>query len=330
MQNRILLWKILSAALFCLFLTTPKAFANIDVIFPISEQAKSVSDLHIIGQSDIKDPVVIEVNGIKTTKKLIESKNQKGEKYYMLMSILKLDPGENLIKVTQGKTVRTLKVTKVDSPVTIGDWTTSFQKFHSSSKREICLSCHKFENLSDCINCHRDKFIGKWVHAPVKQAKCFTCHLQEKSFIPQEPFSSTCLACHENFNTDLKKAEFVHGPVAAGFCTICHSPHKSTDVTHLRQPVNKLCDSCHASSDLGFNYHQKSYMVFHPVDGVFVDKLNKTLDCADCHTPHYSNDSMLLSTKEFTKEQLCSKCHDAEEAEELLNVLTDLYEETKD
>jgi hypothetical protein len=39
---------------------------------------------------------------------------------------------------------------------------------------------------------------------------------------------------------------------------------------------------------------------------------------------------MLLSTKEFTKEQLCSKCHDAEEAEELLNVLTDLYEETKD
>lgn len=330
MLNRLMLGKIIAAAVLCFFLTIPQAFAAIEIIFPISEQTKSVSDLHIIGQSDLKDPVVIDVNGVKSTKKLIESQNQKGEKYFMLMTILKLDPGDNTITVTQGGTVLTLKITKVDSPITIGDWTTSFQKFHSSDKREICLSCHKFENLSDCINCHRDKFIGKWVHAPVKQAKCFTCHLQEKAFIPQEPFSATCLACHENFNTGMQKAEFVHGPVAAGFCTICHSPHKSTDITHLRQPVNKLCDSCHASEDLGFNYHQKSYMVFHPVDEVYVDKLNKTLDCADCHTPHYSSDAMLLSTDEVSKEQLCAKCHDEETADELLQLLIELYDETKD
>lgn len=317
--------KIIILVLSSLFLLTPQAFAQLEIIFPITDKVKSVSDIHIIGRSSVNDPVTIEINGEKNVKKLIESKGADGKKFYMLMTILKLNEGDNTILVTQGKTVMTVQVNKVDSPTTITDWTESYQNFHSSDRKEICLNCHRFQNLNDCVNCHRDKFMGTWVHAPVKQAKCFVCHEKDNNLIPQEPFSVTCLKCHENFNNQMQKAQYIHGPVAAGFCTICHSPHKSTDKTHLRKPVNELCDSCHASNELGFNYHQKSYIKFHPVDKVFVEKLNKTLDCADCHTPHYSSDPLLLSTDKISREELCAKCHEEQSTAELLKVLTDKH-----
>lgn len=315
---------VVIAVLFFLFMLAPQAFAKLEVIFPSKSDVKSVSDIHIIGKSDSKEPVSISINGEKRTVKLIESKDESGSKFYMLMTILKLQPGENNIILTQGKITSNIHIVKVASPITIGDWTDGYQYFHGSQNKEVCLNCHQFQNLSDCVNCHRDKFIGEWVHAPVKQAKCFVCHEKDNNFIPQEPFSVTCLSCHENFNKELKAAEFIHGPVAAGFCTICHSPHKSTDRTHLRKPTNQLCNDCHASSELGFNYHQTSDIKFHPVGNVYVENLGKEMTCADCHSPHFSNDPLLLGTNKHSRDQLCSKCHD-ENTAELLKVLEDKY-----
>jgi len=300
------------------------AFADLQIYFPVSNDTKAVSDMHVIGKSTDKTPAVITVNGRETKKNLIPSKNNEGEGFFMLMSILKLDKGENNIVVKQGDVVKSFKITKVDSPVVISDWTENLSGFHQSEKTELCKNCHKFENRSDCVNCHRDKFRGKWVHKPVKEAKCFDCHEKDKNFIPQEPFVDTCLGCHKEMKSKIENSAYLHGPVGAGFCTICHSPHKSTDQTHLRRPVNELCNQCHVADDQGFTFHSKSYIKFHPVGEVNVKKLDKELDCADCHNPHYSENLMMLTVAE-NEDELCAKCHEPEDTKKLLKSLSDKY-----
>ena len=304
-------------------LFAPSAFAKVEILFPTSSDVKAVSDIHIIGVSDDAAPVELSINGKVTKKNLVCTDPVKKEgNHYMLMSILKLDTGVNEIKITQGNFSKTFKITKVDSPVTIADWTENLSSFHTDGNTQICQNCHKFQNLSDCVNCHRDKFAGKWVHKPVKELKCFSCHEKDKNFIPQEPFAETCLSCHEDLNKSLQTAEYTHGPVAAGFCTICHSPHKSTDQTHLRRSSNQLCSDCHVSAEQGFSYHSKSYIQFHPVEKVYVEKLGKELECSDCHNPHYADNSMFIKADEET---LCGTCHEPAETANLLKVLSDKF-----
>lgn len=294
------------------------------ILFPISSEVKAVSNVHVVGMTDAEVPVFVTINGETKEKKLVCATKDKAEKnVYMLMSILQLQPGENKITVKQGSETSSFTITKVDSPVSITDWTTTLSGFHSSGNKEICQNCHRFENLSDCVNCHKDKFIGKWVHKPVKEAKCFECHDKERHFIPVEPFAERCLKCHTKMDASIKEAPYTHGPVAAGFCTICHSPHKSTDKTHLRKPVNSLCADCHVADDQGFSYHSQSYIKFHPVEKVFVKKLDKELECSDCHNPHYSGSPMMLVTKD--EGSLCIKCHEPEDTEALLKTLADKY-----
>lgn len=321
MRTRFAFLKITILILSSIF-TSQLAYGEMQVLFPVSNDVKAVSDMHVIGRSDSGEPAIVSVNGRETKKKLISAADADGKPYYMLMTILKLDAGENIIKVTQNGKTSTYRMTKVDSPVSITDWTESFTGFHQSERTKVCENCHGFQQLNDCVNCHRDKFIGEWVHAPVKEAKCFTCHEQERSFVPKEPFAETCLDCHEDMNKKLTESEYSHGPVAAGFCTICHSPHKSTDKTHLRKPAGDLCADCHVSDDQGFSFHSDSYIKFHPVEGVYSDKLDKNIECNDCHNPHYADNSMMLKEN---GEKLCMKCHEEADTKALLSTLMEKY-----
>lgn len=300
------------------------AYAEIKILFPTSNDVKAVSNIHVIGVSDSDAPVEININGKKIDKNPIctDPKRKQGD-HYMIMSILQLEDGENNITITQGKNQKTFKITKVDSPVGIADWTENLSQFHSGNRNELCKNCHRFENLADCVNCHRDKFAGKWVHKPVKDAKCFACHDKEVNFIPQEPFAEKCLGCHKKTDAAIQQSAYTHGPVAAGFCTICHSPHKSTDKTHLRRPSSSLCRDCHLAEDQSFSFHNNSYIKFHPVDGVYVKKLDKQLECSDCHNPHYSDNPMFLVAKD--EEDLCVICHEPEESTGLLKALSDKF-----
>ncbi|HCW93029.1 MAG TPA: hypothetical protein DHM44_05050, partial [Flexistipes sinusarabici] len=172
-------------------------YATINILFPKDNQTVAVSDIHIVGISDTDKNVVIEIDGEGYTKSLLPSFSRDGKKQYMLMSILKLDSGKNEITITQGDFQKTIVVDKVESPVVIEDWTEKLSSFHSSgSKKDVCKKCHKFQNIKDCVNCHKDKLLGKWVHKPVKEARCFKCHQRENEFKPAQPFSGTCLSCH--------------------------------------------------------------------------------------------------------------------------------------
>lgn len=306
-------------------LLAQSAFAGMQILFPVESDTKAVSNIHVVGMSDDDTPAQISINGQIISKNLIKAPfGKEGKDFYMLMAILKLEDGENNIRIIQGKDAKNFKITKVDSPVTITDWTKELTGFHASAKVDICKNCHKFENLSQCVNCHKDKFMGAWVHKPVREAKCFECHQKENHFIPQEPMYRTCLKCHTKMNDSLNTAKYTHGPVAAGYCTICHSPHKSTVETHLRKPVNELCTGCHVSGDQGFSIHSQSYIKFHPVDKAYIKKLDKEIECSDCHNPHYSDSPMFLRTQDG--EELCVKCHDPQDTKQLLKVLTEKYE----
>lgn len=297
--------------------------ANINILFPEDNQTVAVSDIHIVGISDTDENVIIKIDGRNYIKRLFPSFIQNGKKNFMLMSILKLDMGKNEIKIKQGNVQKKIVIEKVESPIVIEDWTKELSSFHSNeTKKEICKKCHKFQNIKDCVNCHKDKLIGKWVHKPVKVAQCFKCHQKENNFKPVQPFSDTCLSCHEDFNNNLKKYEYNHGPVAAGYCTICHSPHKSTDKTHLRNNVKELCEQCHINKTMKYKYHQNSYIKVHPVEGKIIDKTGETLTCASCHNPHFANNKMLLDIKDGSKDsEFCTKCHE-EDTKKLLQKLS--------
>lgn len=299
------------------------SFAKINILFPEDNQTVAVSDIHVIGISDTDENVIIDINGEKYNKRLLPSFTRDGQKNYMLMSILKLQMGKNEITIKQGDFQEKLVVDKVESPSVIEDWTEALSSFHSNeSKKEVCQNCHKFLNVNDCVNCHKDKLLGQWVHEPVKKADCFKCHQRENNFKPAQPFSGTCLSCHKDLNKLLDEKAFIHGPVAAGYCTICHSPHKSTDKTHLRNSVNELCEQCHVSETMGYKYHQDSYIREHPVKGEVVQKTGENITCASCHNPHYADDNMFLAIEGGKESELCTKCHDEGDTQRLLEKLS--------
>lgn len=298
------------------------AYADIHIFFPVKDKSKSVSNMHIVGMSDSKDDFTIRINGNSVTKKLIPTKDKDGKLVYMLMAILKLDDGENKIVITQGTESKEFNITKVDSPSIIDDWTEQLSTFHSSVDKQICLNCHKFENIGDCVNCHRDKFAGQWVHSPVRKGECFKCHDKDNNFTLQDPIGGVCLSCHVQKKEAMDKAEFKHEPAEDGYCTICHSPHKSNVKTHLRKPVNELCSQCHELNDPATKIHATSYMKNHPVEGVYAEKIKKNIDCGDCHNLHYADNDKMVDTPGGA-EKICVKCHEPEEASDLLQVLKD-------
>lgn len=318
MRNKI----FLLISIVCLFFTDD-LLAEIQILFPRSDIVVASTNIHIVAISDSKEEVSIKIGETEIIKKMLPSFTEDGKERYMLMSILRLNSGDNTVTILQGKIKRELVIKKVDSPKVMEDWTENLTNFHSSDyKKDICRNCHRFENIADCLNCHKDRLLGNWVHKPVQDGECLRCHDQANNFLPVQPFNNVCLSCHKTLEEDISKASYLHGPVGAGFCTICHSPHKSTDKTHLRRPVNKLCEQCHVSSDMGFLYHQNSYIKSHPVEAEAVKNTGNELNCASCHNPHFSEDSMLLKIEKGSDQgKLCTMCHDPAETEKLFEQL---------
>lgn len=145
-----------------------------------------------------------------------------------------------------------------------------------------------------CIMCHDNKVDGKYVHAPVTDGSCTTCHnphgANNKYFIIGKKESDTCFQCHEN-NKTVKK--FLHGPVAVGECASCHDPHASDYKYQLRDAEDKICYKCHNDKKGDFN-------------NKFVHKPVKE-GCTKCHDPHNSDAPFHLNAK--SEKDLCMSCH---------------------
>jgi predicted CXXCH cytochrome family protein len=133
----------------------------------------------------------------------------------------------------------------------------------------------------------------------VEQNGCTACHgphvgfgkgLQKKDGVEQ------CLSCHNN-------REFtgpVQHPPAFEDCTNCHDPH-SSDYKKLLSTADimELCTTCHEDAK------KKHY---HPMGAGVINPRTKTdLVCTGCHSPHSTEEKMLLLADKNRK--LCNLCH---------------------
>lgn len=143
-----------------------------------------------------------------------------------------------------------------------------------------------------CINCH-EAFEGKrFVHPPVKEGACTTCHEPHASDEPKLLTLSQkelCGACHG----DHLEFKLLHGPVSAGECTVCHTPHQSDNKALLLKKDEQLCAACHLDAA---DFLKKKHV--HPaLEG----------GCTSCHNPHGSAHPRLLAEE---GSPLCFTCHE--------------------
>jgi predicted CXXCH cytochrome family protein len=149
----------------------------------------------------------------------------------------------------------------------------------------------------ESCGCHAHKAEKTYVHVPVKNGECSSCHkpsgkghpkFKKEAFIlTDKGKAGLCNECHER--KDIKK--HVHPPVAAGDCLDCHDPHQSDNKFQLKKQGGALCELCHDKSKLDRPFpHQ-------PIaDG----------KCLSCHDPHQSDNKYML--KEYGAD-LCMTCH---------------------
>ena len=145
--------------------------------------------------------------------------------------------------------------------------------------------------------CHPNKVEKTFVHQPVKDGDCPSCHKpsgQKHPEFKKEAFLLTdkgkaglCNECHER--KDTKK--HVHPPVATGDCLDCHDPHQSDNKFQLKESGAALCYTCHEQNKL---------------DRAFPHKPVAEGKCLSCHDPHQSDYGSLLKAE---GRQLCMSCH---------------------
>ncbi len=142
-----------------------------------------------------------------------------------------------------------------------------------------------------CYQCHAAFGTKKYVHSPVKEGMCTTCHNPHDSNEPKllsQPMKELCTSCH----ADKSGFKYEHGPTATGDCTSCHNPHESENARLVIKTGADLCFLCH--TDMQSELKKK---VVHPaLQG----------GCTSCHNPHGSPYKKFFSAEGA---KLCYQCH---------------------
>ncbi|MCB2183406.1 MAG: cytochrome c3 family protein [Desulfobulbaceae bacterium] len=166
----------------------------------------------------------------------------------------------------------------------------------------VCFITLPLPVQAACISngCHTEIGQKQFVHSPVAEDECLSCHQKQKEvhpsgqggdFILTSKGGSLCFTCHDDteFNNRYK-----HGPAASGACMTCHDPHDSEQKSLLRMPLQEICLGCHSDFDQSMR------------DAKFIHSAIQKLDCSSCHMPHSSVEPKLLKKKGT---ELCFDCH---------------------
>lgn len=196
---------------------------------------------------------------------------------------------------------------------------------HRPEYESLCVPCHnmrptakQFVDVADkdnpCYSCHKRMGSEKNVHTPVSMYSCVLCHPLQgvPKYAPTKRESKLCFSCHTDKQKEFKEYKFLHGPLAGDMCEICHDPHSSDNPEQLRQPVNKLCLSCHESVGKGIHAIALGDGTGHPVDGktdISERGKGRELSCISCHNPHGGKARYYFVTGTENKMELCQNCH---------------------
>lgn len=186
------------------------------------------------------------------------------------------------------------------------------QEHQHKALEQGCMVCHnphtsraKFLLKADtiertCTSCHNLP-MKRFAHEPFLRGQCTLCHqpheADNKRLLRGGEGAKHCLSCHDNLRLGMSQSSHVHEP-AAKDCTTCHDPHTSENPRELRQPLEKMCASCHK------NIEQKAASAAVSHGAMTQDK-----KCANCHNVHASNQGALLHDR---MDKVCLTCHDRE------------------
>ncbi len=180
-------------------------------------------------------------------------------------------------------------------PVSAGECTICHGESPKHQENPETYAFKKIENTSEtCYACHEKFQANEFVHSPVEEGECTTCHDPHGSPNKFQLLASggdLCFNCHDN---DLIAGEYIHGPAAVGGCVACHDPHTADYAKNLKAEGPDLCYTCHRDKKNAINSGEYVHM---PV----------TEDCTSCHNPHSSPEKFMLHAEVPT---LCLDCHD--------------------
>ncbi len=103
---------------------------------------------------------------------------------------------------------------------------------------DLCYICHKKEEK---------EFFKTYMHTPVQNKKCISCHKPHASQHDSLLSSSSeqlCVSCHDNMMVELQDG-FSHKPFKEKSCSTCHDPHASENIANTVMPMPGLCYECH-------------------------------------------------------------------------------------
>ena len=187
------------------------------------------------------------------------------------------------------------KVKYVHGPVAEGECSLC----HGESKGHIKdPKKNKFKEIEDvsaaCYDCHDAFEAKKFIHSPVEEGECTSCHNPHGSNFKFQMVSKGGDACFECHDDEIIKEKWVHGPAAVGGCIACHEPHVSDHEKNLRAKGSELCFMCHVDKAESLN---TAAFVHKPVSE----------DCTGCHNPHSAAKEFML---ESGSPELCLGCHE--------------------
>jgi predicted CXXCH cytochrome family protein len=197
--------------------------------------------------------------------------------------LLVISPVSSCAQESQGTIRGSLSQTKISSPPAGSPFS-----HPTIQEGETCVSA----------KCHAEKGSAPYVHTPIAQRSCKSCHDVSNSttrFGLIKPDLDLCLGCHEDKKAFLKQ-KVIHSPVKRD-CISCHNPHQSPYKFQLESGPSsaRLCFTCHDEDD------RMEYRYLHgPVESE---------DCIACHNPHASKYKHLVK-KGPQEIQLCASCHE--------------------
>lgn len=202
---------------------------------------------------------------------------------------------------------------------------TTCRSCHNVAEEGFSKSHFSYPVTTGCILCHtphsaeKKGLLRTYVHDPVRQGECDSCHLVDgnKKIQTRNKADTLCLECHDIH----AEAQSVHQPYTQGQCTACHDVHASDYPALFAGAPEKVCLNCHAAG-MGL---QPEKMIDDNLAEDMQKKEAETADkkqpafkpvsrhepvtegkCLDCHKGHTSDHNAMLSQDVAT---LCYKCH---------------------
>ncbi len=192
-----------------------------------------------------------------------------------------------------------------------GDY--NLKDFVHPALEDECASCHEriaenhpkgkgnefklaAEQPEMCYDCHDENNTMQFIHSPVEDGECTSCHnphSSENEYMLRKSVAEFCYDCHDR---DVSEGKFVHMPVKDQECIDCHNPHQSDQEYLLEKSIPDLCMDCHTDLETV----EESESVHPPFED----------ECLSCHKPHVSSLKNLLVSRVPV---LCFDCHDPEE-----------------